>query len=122
MKITAIFVLFTLSAIAQGQWVAAARNFYQPVILSVGAAFSFMASDRFETDSSSRWSEWITNNISKEETKETKETQPKDPLISNEDMKTLKDEEVTPDYTRDKVELTKEEIDEKVAKAWAAGK
>ena len=81
MKIAFIFVLFALSAIAQGQWAAAARGIYQPILLSFGAAFSFMASDKVDADSS-RWSEWITNNFSK------KETQPREGVVLNEDSKT----------------------------------
>ena len=42
MQISGILVLFALSAIAEAQWAAAARNLYQPVILSVGTAFAFM--------------------------------------------------------------------------------
>ena len=35
-----IFVLFALSFFADGQWVAAARGLYQPVLLSIGATFT----------------------------------------------------------------------------------
>ena len=64
MKITGIFVLFVLSEIAKGQLAAAARNFYQPILLSFGAAFSFIASDKAEADSY-KWNEWMTNKFSK---------------------------------------------------------
>ena len=40
MKISSIFVLFVLSSIAYGQLIAAARQFYQPIILSFGVAFA----------------------------------------------------------------------------------
>ena len=67
MKITDIFVvLFALSAIAQGQWAAAARNFYQPILLSFGAAYSFISSDKVEADSF-RWNEWVTAKFSKKD-------------------------------------------------------
>ena len=45
-------------------WAAAARNLYQPVLLTAGAAFSFFASDKVETDSFS-WNEWATSKFSK---------------------------------------------------------
>ena len=48
--ISGILVLFTLSAIAQAQLFAAARGLYQPIILSLGAAYSFIASNNFEED------------------------------------------------------------------------
>ena len=67
MKVTTIFVLFALSElseIAQGQLVAAARNFYQPILLSFGAALSLISSDQVEGDSF-RWNEWITSKFSK---------------------------------------------------------
>ena len=38
--ILVIFALFALSAIVEGQWAAAARGLYQPVILSIGAVFT----------------------------------------------------------------------------------
>ena len=40
MKISDIFVLLALSAIAEAQWAVAARGLYQPVILSIGAIFT----------------------------------------------------------------------------------
>ena len=63
LKITTILVLFLLSAIAYGQWAAAARNLYQPVLLSFGAAFSFISSENTEADSF-KWSEWMANKFS----------------------------------------------------------
>ena len=62
MKIESILVLFTLSAIAEGQLSAAARGLYQPVILSVGAAFAFF-SDKSEADGQ-KWGEWMGNKFS----------------------------------------------------------
>ena len=35
-----IFVLFAMSAIAEGMWAAAARGLYQPILLSVGTVFA----------------------------------------------------------------------------------
>ena len=97
MKITSIFVLFALSAlseIAQGQLVAVARNFYQPILLSFGAAVSFISSDKVEADSFS-WNEWVTSKLRKSEgvvksvagsvTKEDKENQ-KSEEISDEEL------------------------------------
>ena len=78
MKITYIFILLALSGIAWGQWAAAARNFYQPILLSFGAAFSFMASDKVETDSF-KWNDWITNMFSK------KLIQPRDGVLMTEE-------------------------------------
>ena len=63
MKIESIFVLFALSAIAEGQFAAAARGLYQPVILSVGAAFAFF-SDKSEVDGQ-KWHEYAGNKFSK---------------------------------------------------------
>ena len=40
MKVSDIVVLLALSAIAEAQWAAAARNLYQPIILSLGAVFT----------------------------------------------------------------------------------
>ena len=67
MKITTILVLFALSAIAQGQLAGAARGLLEPIVLTLGAAFTFMASDKVDADSS-KWSEWMTNTFSKKET------------------------------------------------------
>ena len=64
MKITSILVLFTLSAFACGQFAVAARNIYQPILLSFGAAISFIASDKVEADSFG-WNEWMVNQFSK---------------------------------------------------------
>ena len=94
MKIATILVLFTLSAlstIAQGNMLAAARNLYQPVLLSFGAAFSFMASDKVDADSS-RWSEWMANTFSKSE------TQLRQTVFLNEDA-TVVDAEATIEKT-----------------------
>ena len=40
MKLKVLFTLFVLSAIAEGQWAAAARGLYQPIALSVGTVFT----------------------------------------------------------------------------------
>ena len=63
MKISGILILFALSAIVEGQWAAAARGFYQPLILSFGAAFAFM-NDKVESDGFI-WNEWIGDKSSK---------------------------------------------------------
>ena len=94
MKITALLIIFALSEIAQGQWAAAARNLYQPVLLSFGAAVSFISSDKVEADSFS-WNEWVTSKLRKSEgvvksvagsvTKEDKENQ-KSEEISDEEL------------------------------------
>ena len=42
MKISDIVVLFSLSAITEGQWAVAARGLYQPIVLSVGTLFAAM--------------------------------------------------------------------------------
>ena len=62
MKISSIFVLFILSAIAKANWAAAARGIYQPVILSVGTAFAFM-NGKVNTDGL-RVSEWMVDKFS----------------------------------------------------------
>ena len=62
-----MFVLYALSEITQGQWAAAARNLYQPILLSFGAAFSFVANDKVMEDSF-RWNEWMINRFSTKET------------------------------------------------------
>ena len=63
MKIESIFVLFALSAIAEGQFAAAARGLYQPVLLSVGAAFAFFSDKSKEDDQ--KWNPWMGNKFSK---------------------------------------------------------
>ena len=63
MKISGIIVLFAISTIAEGQWAAAARGFYQPMIMSFGTAFAFM-NDKVETDGF-RWNDWMGNKFSK---------------------------------------------------------
>ena len=63
MQISGIFVLFALSAIVKGQWAAAARGFYQPMILSFGSAFAFM-NGKVETDGF-RWNEWMAEKFNK---------------------------------------------------------
>ena len=63
MKIRGIFVLFAISAFVEGQWAAAARGFYQPMILSFGAAFAFF-NDNVETDGFI-WNEWMSDKFSK---------------------------------------------------------
>ena len=64
MKITIILVFFAMSAIAQGQLAGAARGLLEPILLTFGAAFTFIASDKIETDSFS-WNEWVTRKFSK---------------------------------------------------------
>ena len=59
MKITSILVLFALLEIAKGQLIAAARGLYQPILLSFGAAASFFASDKVDTDGDNwSWKNW----------------------------------------------------------------
>ena len=57
MKIITMFVLFAMIEIAQGQLAAAARNLYQPIILSFGTVFAFFDKkfdyDKIDVD------EWI---------------------------------------------------------------
>ena len=78
MQISGILVLFALSAIVEAQWVAAARNLYQPVILSVGAAFAFM-NDKANTDGFSV-SSWMADKFSFSETKVEPERRPTDAM------------------------------------------
>ena len=60
--IPSVFLLFALSAIVEGQWVAAARELYQPIILSIGAAYTFIASNKAEDDSF-KWSKWMDDKL-----------------------------------------------------------
>ena len=62
--IPGVFIIFALSAIVEGQWVAAARELYQPIILSVGAAYTFIASNKAEDDGF-KWSEWMNDKLDK---------------------------------------------------------
>ena len=39
---------------------AVAQRLYQPIILSLGAAFSFLANESIEVDGF-RWNEWVTD-------------------------------------------------------------
>ena len=67
MKIITIFVLIAMSEIAKGQWAAAARNLYQPILLSFGATFSLFVSDnKYETNGFG-WGEWISKKYSERE-------------------------------------------------------
>ena len=63
MKIRGIFVLFALSTIVKGQWAAAARGFYQPIIMSFGTVFAFM-NEKVETDGF-RWNDWMSDKFNK---------------------------------------------------------
>ena len=60
-------VIFALCEITSGQWAVAARNLYQPILLSVGTVFSFIASDKVEIDGL-RWNDWMISKFSKTET------------------------------------------------------
>ena len=58
--ISKVFLVLSLSAIVKGQWAAAARELYQPIILSLGAAYTFLTSikgveDEFDIISASEW-------------------------------------------------------------------
>ena len=44
MKLSGILVLFALIATVEGQWAAAARGLYQPILLSVGTVFTVINS------------------------------------------------------------------------------
>ena len=54
MKISDIFVLFALNAIAEGQWAAAGRGLYQPIALSIGAIFTVINS-KSESEDGNDW-------------------------------------------------------------------
>ena len=64
MKILDIVVLLALSAIAEGQWAAAARGIYQPIVLSVGTVFAAM--NIKSQDDSFSWQRFVANFESKE--------------------------------------------------------
>ena len=58
MKISFILVLFTLSTIAKGQWAAAARELYKPIILSAGTIFAATKSKENIDPSDKNSNEW----------------------------------------------------------------
>ena len=61
MKVLSILIIFALSAIAYGQFAAAARGLYQPVILSIGTVLTAMNSVSSDDGDSRSMKELLTD-------------------------------------------------------------
>ena len=60
MKLLCIIVLFALSVIVEGTLLAAARSLFQPVLLSFGAVFTAIMSEKYDQSKSGHY-EWDEN-------------------------------------------------------------
>ena len=95
MKLSDIFVLFALIAliaIVEGQFAAAARGLYQPILLSVGTVFTAMNSISKE-DYSGWTAKWVDKFITKSTTSDSEHEGPGDEIQPGDDndLDTIKD-------------------------------
>ena len=58
MKITGLVVLYSLSVISEGQLLAVARGLYQPILLSMGAAFTAFVTQEDDEDGNG-WDKFV---------------------------------------------------------------
>ena len=102
MKLKVLFTLFVLSAIAKGQWAAAARGLYQPIALSVGTVFTavYSQSSREYGENYDDRGNWLGSLYSTIKDKFYKKPEAK-PKVNKEDLDTRKV----------RSELTQDELD-----------